>query len=160
MDETLLKVYFLPRIFKRLPEQDVCTTFYKTRRNSNYPCILVLVKRYQITFLSNSSGIFSSVCFNDLRQECFSGSQDRENVKERSNKNCSTRSNLHSQLNICSSQNGITVLPIVKPEKSQSVHLFRNGRAILVENENVERGLYVQDRPEEGIFFSPTQPKV
>ena len=34
MDETLLKVYFLPRIFKRLPEQDVFTTFYKTRRNS------------------------------------------------------------------------------------------------------------------------------
>lgn len=110
MDETLLKVYFLPRIFKRLPEQDVFTTFYKTRRNSQ---------------LSLHFG-----------------------------------SNLHSQLNICSSQNGITVLPIVKPEKSQSVHLYRNGRVILVENENVERGLYAQDRPEEGIFFSPTQPKV
>ena len=90
--------------------------FTKLEETHNYPCILVLVKRYQIPFLSNSSGIFSSVRFNDLRQECFSGSQDRENVKERSNKNCSTRSNLHSQLNICSSQNGITVLPIVKPE--------------------------------------------
>ena len=41
-----------------------------------------------------SSGILSSVHFNEPRQECFNGTENRENVKKRCNKICSSISDL------------------------------------------------------------------
>ena len=98
-----------------------------------------------------------------LRQKCSSGLGDIENVRKRSNVNCSTRPDSFSQLKICVSQKGIRVLPRDKHEKFQSVHSlvsYQNGRAIPVEKNIARQGLYVQNRPEGCIFFSLTKAKV
>ena len=102
-----------------------------------------------------SSGIFFSVYLHEHRQERFSGSEDRKNVKERCNKNYATSSDSFSHLNICGSQKE-RASPSDKPEKSQSVnslHSFQNEGLFLL-NEKCRKESYVKSRSEGCIFYN------
>ena len=92
------------------------------------------MKGYQIPLLSKLLQKF----FPQPRQKCFSGIRDRENIKERCNKNCLTRSDSFSQLNIWGSEKDIRASPNDKPEKklNQYIHYthFKMERLFLLKD--------------------------